>query len=96
MGPDYVTGLAMETLIVTTGRATSHGPRRPPGKRLAIAIETEEGRRLAESKVKPFHRAAIGSARASCVGTSSSSSRPISYLIVGNHKPLRSAMSTRR
>jgi len=52
LGPDYVIGMAMETLIVT------HGEQHPTdladlrGKRLAIAMETEEGRRLAESKFK--------------------------------------------
>ncbi len=52
LGHDYATGVAMETLIAT------HGEQHPTdladlrGKRLAIATETEEGRRLAESKVK--------------------------------------------
>jgi putative DNA primase/helicase len=52
LGPDYVTSMVMETLLVT------HGDQHPTdladlrGKRLAIADETEEGRRLAESKVK--------------------------------------------
>jgi P4 family phage/plasmid primase-like protien len=52
LGTDYATSLAMETLMAT------HGDQHPTdladlrGKRLAIATETEEGRRLAESKVK--------------------------------------------
>jgi putative DNA primase/helicase len=52
LGADYATGVAMETLVVT------HGEQHPTdladlrGKRLAIATETEEGRRLAEARVK--------------------------------------------
>jgi putative DNA primase/helicase len=52
LGHDYATGIALETLLVT------HGEQHPTdladlrGKRLAIAMETEEGRRLAEAKIK--------------------------------------------
>jgi putative DNA primase/helicase len=52
LGTDYATGMAMETLIVT------HHEQHPTdladlrGMRLAVATETEEGRRLAEAKIK--------------------------------------------
>ena len=52
MGPDYCGGVAMETLVVTTGDQHPTDVADLRGKRLAIAVETEEGRRLAESKVK--------------------------------------------
>jgi putative DNA primase/helicase len=52
VGPDYVTGVAMETLVVTRGEQHPTDLADLRGKRLAIATETEEGRRLAESRVK--------------------------------------------
>jgi putative DNA primase/helicase len=52
LGPDYVTGVAMETLIATQGEQHPTDVADLRAKRLAIATETEEGRRLAESKVK--------------------------------------------
>jgi putative DNA primase/helicase len=52
LGPDYTTGMAMETLIVTKGEQHPTDLADLHGKRLAIATETEEGRRLAEAKVK--------------------------------------------
>jgi putative DNA primase/helicase len=52
LGPDYATGLAMETLLATQGDQHPTDLADLRGQRLAIAAETEEGRRLAESKVK--------------------------------------------
>src|SRR5262249_39981250 len=52
IGHDYVTGLAMETLMATSGDQHPTDLADLRGKRLAIATETEEGRRLAESKIK--------------------------------------------
>lgn len=52
LGPDYAGGIAMETLIITNGEQHPTDVADLRGKRLAIACETEEGRRLAESKVK--------------------------------------------
>jgi putative DNA primase/helicase len=52
LGPDYATGVAMETLIITSGEQHPTDVADLRSKRLAIAVETEEGRRLAESKVK--------------------------------------------
>jgi putative DNA primase/helicase len=52
LGHDYVTGVAMETLIVTSGEQHPTDLADLRGKRLAIATETDEGRRLAEAKVK--------------------------------------------
>jgi putative DNA primase/helicase len=52
LGPDYVTGVAMETLIVTKGEQHPTDLADLRGKRLAIASETEQGRYLAEAKVK--------------------------------------------
>lgn len=52
LGHDYTTGVAMETLIVTSGDQHPTDLADLRGKRLAVAMETEEGRRLAESKIK--------------------------------------------
>src|SRR5262249_21356072 len=52
LGPDYVTGVAMESLIVTSGEQHPTDLADLRGKRLAIATETDEGRRLAEAKIK--------------------------------------------
>ena len=52
LGNDYVTGVAMETLIVTRGEQHPTDLADLRAKRLAIATETEEGRTLAESKIK--------------------------------------------
>jgi putative DNA primase/helicase len=52
LGHDYVTGVAMETLIVTAGEQHPTDLADLRGKRLAIATENDEGRRLAEAKVK--------------------------------------------
>src|SRR4030095_2994030 len=52
LGPDYATGVAMETLLATQGEQHPTDLADLRGQRLAIAAETEEGRRLAESKVK--------------------------------------------
>ena len=52
LGHDYVTNVAMETLIITKGEQHPTDVADLRGKRLAIAVETEEGRYLAESKVK--------------------------------------------
>lgn len=52
LGNDYVTGVSMETLIVTSGEQHPTDVADLRGRRLAIATETEEGRRLAEAKVK--------------------------------------------
>jgi putative DNA primase/helicase len=52
LGHDYVTGVAMETLIVTAGEQHPTDLADLRGARLAIATETEEGRRLAEAKIK--------------------------------------------
>jgi putative DNA primase/helicase len=52
LGHDYATGVAMETLIVTAGEQHPTDLADLRGKRLAIATETDEGRRLAEAKVK--------------------------------------------
>jgi putative DNA primase/helicase len=52
LGRDFATGVAMETLITTLGEQHPTDLADLRGKRLAVATETEEGRRLAESKVK--------------------------------------------
>ena len=52
IGTDYATGIAMDTLIVTKGEQHPTDVASLRGKRLAVATETEQGRRLAESKVK--------------------------------------------
>jgi putative DNA primase/helicase len=52
LGADYCTGVAMETLIATANEQHPTDVADLRGKRLAIATETEEGRRLAEAKVK--------------------------------------------
>jgi len=52
LGHDYVTGVVMESLIVTNGEQHPTDIADLRGKRLAIASETEEGRRLAEAKIK--------------------------------------------
>jgi putative DNA primase/helicase len=52
LGPAYVTSVAMETLIVATGEQHPTDLADLRGKRLAIATETDEGRRLAEAKIK--------------------------------------------
>jgi putative DNA primase/helicase len=52
LGHDYTTGLAMETLLITQGEQHPTDLADLRSKRLAIAMETEEGRRLAEAKMK--------------------------------------------
>ncbi len=52
LGPDYTTGVTMESLIVTAGEQHPTDLADLRGKRLAIATETDEGRRLAEAKIK--------------------------------------------
>ena len=78
LGPAYVTSVAMETLIVTTGEQHPTDLADLRGKRLAIATETDEGRRLAEAKIKAL-TGGTDSGRGTCAGTSSSSSRPTSW-----------------
>jgi putative DNA primase/helicase len=52
LGHDYAAGVAMETLIVTQSEQHPTDLADLRGKRLAVATETEEGRRLAEAKIK--------------------------------------------
>jgi putative DNA primase/helicase len=52
LGHDYAMGVAMETLVATTGEQHPTDLADLRGKRLAVATETEEGRRLAEAKIK--------------------------------------------
>jgi putative DNA primase/helicase len=52
LGNDFVTGIAMETLIVTRGEQHPTDLASLRGMRLALAVETEQGRRFAESKIK--------------------------------------------
>jgi putative DNA primase/helicase len=52
LGNDYVTTLMMETLMATNGSQHPTDRADLRGKRLAIATETEQGRRLAESMIK--------------------------------------------
>jgi putative DNA primase/helicase len=87
LGPDYATGVAMETLIVT------HGEQHPTdladlrGKRLAIATETEEGRRLAEARVKTLTGG--DTMRARYMRQDFFEFAPTHKLvIVGNHRPV--------
>ena len=44
LGPDYTTNVVMETLIVTKGEQHPTDLADLRGKRLAVAVETEEGR----------------------------------------------------
>lgn len=52
VGHDYAAGMAMETLLVTQGEQHPTDLADLRAKRLVIATETEEGRRLAEAKIK--------------------------------------------
>jgi putative DNA primase/helicase len=52
IGTDYMGNVAMETLIVTYGEQHPTDVASLRGRRVAVASETEEGRRLAEAKVK--------------------------------------------
>jgi putative DNA primase/helicase len=52
LGVGYVTGVAMETLIITAGEQHPTDLADLRGKRLAIATETEQGRPFAEARVK--------------------------------------------
>jgi putative DNA primase/helicase len=86
LGPDYAGGVAMETLVVT------HGEQHPTdladlrGKRLAVAVETEEGRRLAEAKIKQLTGG--DRLRARFMRRDYFEFDPTHKLvIVGNHKP---------
>lgn len=86
LGEDYVTGVAMETLIVTRGEQHPTDVADLRGKRLAIAVETEEGRRLAESKVKQLTGG--DRLRARFMRRDFFEFEPThKLLIVGNHKP---------
>jgi putative DNA primase/helicase len=87
LGNDYVTGVAMETLLVTHGEQHPTDVADLRGKRLAIASETEEGRRLAEAKVKDLTGG--GRLRARFMRRDFFEFEPThKLLIVGNHRPV--------
>lgn len=87
LGHDYVTGVAMETLIVTSGEQHPTDIADLRAKRLAIATETEEGRRLAESKVKALTGG--DRIRARYMRRDFFEFEPThKLLIVGNHRPV--------
>jgi putative DNA primase/helicase len=52
LGPDYMTNVVMESLLLTKGEQHPTDIADLRGKRLAVAVETEDGRYLAEAKVK--------------------------------------------
>ncbi len=86
MGSDYCGGVAMETLIVTNGEQHPTDVADLRGKRLAVAVETEEGRRLAESKVKMLTGG--DRLRARYMRRDFFEFNPThKLLIVGNHRP---------
>jgi putative DNA primase/helicase len=86
IGDDYVTGLAMETLMATAGDQHPTDLADLRGKRLAVATETEEGRRLAESKIK--HLTGGDTIRARHMRQDFFEFKPThKIVIVGNHKP---------
>jgi putative DNA primase/helicase len=86
LGDDYVTGLVMETLMATTGDQHPTDLADLRGKRLAIATETEEGRRLAESKIK--HLTGGETIRARHMRQDFFEFTPThKIVIVGNHRP---------
>jgi putative DNA primase/helicase len=86
LGPDYVTGVAMETLIVAKGEQHPTDLADLRGKRLAIASETEEGRCLAEARVKALTGG--DRIRARFMRQDFFEFDPThKLLIVGNHKP---------
>jgi putative DNA primase/helicase len=86
LGTDYVTGVAMETLIITHGEQHPTDVADLRGKRLAVACETEEGRRLAEAKVKQLTGG--DRLRARFMRRDFFEFDPTHKLvIVGNHKP---------
>jgi putative DNA primase/helicase len=81
-----MTGLAMETLIVTHGEQHPTDVASLRGMRLAVAVETEEGRRLAEAKVKQLTGG--DRLRARFMRQDFFEFDPThKLLIVGNHKP---------
>ena len=87
LGHDYVTGVAMETLIVTNGEQHPTDVADLRAMRLAIATETEEGRRLAESKVKQLTGG--DRLRARYMRRDFFEFDPThKLLIVGNHRPV--------
>lgn len=86
LGNDYVTGVSMETLIVTSGEQHPTDVADLRGRRLAIACETEEGRRLAEAKVKQLTGG--DRLRARFMRRDFFEFNPThKLLIVGNHRP---------
>lgn len=86
LGLDYVTSVAMETLLVTQGEQHPTDLADLRGKRLAIASETEEGRRLAESKMKDLTGG--GRIRARHMRRDFFEFNPThKVVIVGNHRP---------
>ena len=86
MGSDYVTNVVMETLTVTNGDQHPTDVADLRAKRLAIANETEEGRRLAEAKVKMLTGG--DRLRARYMRRDFFEFEPThKLLIVGNHKP---------
>lgn len=86
IGADYVTGLAMETLMATIGDQHPTDLADLRAKRLAIATETEEGRRLAESKIK--HLTGSDRIRARHMRQDFFEFAPThKIVIVGNHRP---------
>src|SRR5262249_27888837 len=86
LGNDYATGLAMETLIATGNDQHPTDVADLRSKRLAIATETEEGRRLAESKIK--HLTGGDRIRARPMRQDFFEFDPThKIVIVGNHRP---------
>src|SRR5262249_49341569 len=86
LGNDYATGLAMETLIATGNDQHPTDVADLRSKRLAIATETEEGRRLAESKIK--HLTGGDRIRARHMRQDFFEFDPThKIVIVGNHRP---------
>lgn len=87
LGSDYAGGVAMETLVVTAGEQHPTDVADLRGKRLAVAVETEEGRRLAESKVKQLTGG--DRLRARFMRRDFFEFAPThKLLVVGNHRPV--------
>lgn len=86
IGHDYITSITMESLIVTSGDQHPTDVADLRGKRLALANETEEGRRLNESKIKSLTGG--DRVRARYMRRDFFEFAPTHKLvIVGNHKP---------
>jgi putative DNA primase/helicase len=86
LGSGYATSMAMESLIVTKGEQHPTDLADLRGKRLAIAMETDEGRALAEAKIKTLSGG--DRIRARYMRRDFFEFEPTHKLvIVGNHRP---------